>query len=312
VLFSADISGVRRVFALTFTLSTPTPVRTTSQPVLVMKNLFCLIIVLTFFESSGSGTLIAQNFVFKTTDNSEQNPAVWNSVHRPLRLATGIFPIESTSLLLRNTYFMNPRAVTDSIPDTIDHIDYLWLVGLSWNIVDDGGKPMVLLNMKTWNVPVYPSILRVERYLGKGFSMSGELAYNEYDPGKIINGKTAEVTYVFLATDINGMYDFCRLFDIGYHWFHFKKTHLNMYAAQGWGYTYRAFTGSSVGTCNVGVGMHGWILGGWGFNIQAMGKFGLTQPLISTSTNYKQYSFGVIYRFVKKEHFSAAGQERFF
>jgi hypothetical protein len=174
--------------------------------------------------------------------------------------------------------------------------------GLGWNVVEDSGKPWkgLFAAKRSWAIPPYPSRLYVEKEYRDGFSFDLSLAYNRYVSGKTINNHVINGTYSFFSVDANGRYDLNKLYDLNKAIFKEQKI-FNIYAVQGWGYTYRALAPNiSVFTCNVGLGINVWAYKNWGVNIQSVGKFGLKAPLIRTSSNYFQHTIGVIYKFQPK------------
>lgn len=167
-----------------------------------------------------------------------------------------------------------------------------WIFGIGWNAVDDNSNAFKKLFdiRKSWNIRPYPTQLSVEKLYFKGWSFGGVFNYNQYRPGKTINGKDNSASYMFFSFD------------------GFTKYHLNyhlriqdrydIYAPVGAGYTLRfAPPNRSTFTFNLGLGCNFWIREWWGINIQSVAKFGLKAPIIKTSSNYLQHSAGFVIKF---------------
>ena len=176
-----------------------------------------------------------------------------------------------------------------------------WVFGIGWNVVDDDGKAFKkIFDVKnSWNIPAYPSSIRVEKYYMKGMSFVLKADFNQYKSVKLINSDVPlNLSSSFFSTDLALKYNLCALFDINTKLFHFEQDVFDIYTAGGFGYTYRNTPRvGSVGTFNLGFGMNSWIYEGFGINIEAMSKFGLTSPFFSTPSNYLQYNIGIVYMF---------------
>lgn len=175
-----------------------------------------------------------------------------------------------------------------------------WILGVGWNIVDDNGlKSEKIFDVSgSWNLSPYPTTIKVEKVFDKGFSLALNAANNTYEKGKLVNGeKVTTSTTNFLSFDLNGKYNFCHLYDINTKLFHFEKQVFDIYATHGYGVTFRDHAKyGTVATANLGGGLNAWVLGDFGINIEAVGKFGIEKPFIKTGSNYTQYSFGIVYK----------------
>jgi OOP family OmpA-OmpF porin len=175
-----------------------------------------------------------------------------------------------------------------------------WTVGLGWNIVDDNGNAWKKQfdARKSWNMPFYPSWIRGEKYFDKGWSAVINSALNQYKSGKIINTEINKSSSTNFSFDLNAKYDFHELYDFSTLWFKQSTKVCDVYAISGFGFTAR--NTSKVHGCatyNIGFGVTAIIYQGWGVNLEAMSKFGLTAPFFTTPANYLQYTFGAVYRF---------------
>ena len=184
-----------------------------------------------------------------------------------------------------------------------------WIFGAGWNIVDDNGNPGRIFNFSDWNMKSYPSAIRVEKYYQDGFSFVFKGSYNQYNGGKIINSE-AGVSSTFLAFDLESRYNFCELYDINSEWFNFTSEVFDAYGAFGLGYTMRSTEKvGGASTFNFGIGLHTWVYGNWGLNMEAMGKLGINGNFWSTPANYTQYSFGVIYKLGNRKRLTGKGDK---
>ena len=180
-----------------------------------------------------------------------------------------------------------------------------WIVGAGWNIVDDNGKKTENFfgQSDAWNLQMYPSSVRVEKHLDKGFSFLFTGAYNNYKETKDINGLYNESS-TFFSLDLGAKYNFVSLFYQNEKRFGYDYNYLDfldVYAALGAGYTYRSTTQvNSAATINLGVGVNFSVYQNWGINLDATAKFGVNN-FWKTAANYTQYSFGVIY-YIRKIH----------
>ncbi len=175
-----------------------------------------------------------------------------------------------------------------------------WTVGLGWNIVEDNGNAWKkIFDVKpSWNFQYYPSSIRAEKELIEGWSAMFNFNFNQYKTGKNINGDIPAASTIFLSFDLNAKYNFSHLYDFSSKLFKLGPNLIDVYAASGFGYTYRKTARfGGTGTYNIGFGTTAIVYKSWGFNLEAMCKFGLAAPFFKTPTNYLQYSFGAVYRF---------------
>lgn len=184
-----------------------------------------------------------------------------------------------------------------------------WVVGAGWNIVDDNGqKTKNIFDFKnSFNIPAYPSSIRVEKIYKDGISFVFNGSYNRYQSKKVINGDLNQTT-TFLAFDLGAKYNFSALYNINQEWFNFDTDVFDYYATMGFGATFRNTdqVGNS-GTVNIGFGLNSFVYNNWGINLEAVGKFGLSGKFIQTAANYTQYSFGIIYKIESNKRLSGGG-----
>lgn len=167
---------------------------------------------------------------------------------------------------------------------------YKWQLGLSWNAVDDDGRAVCQpFDIKqSWNYPLFPSRLMVDRYLRKGFSIEFAGAYNNYSASKLVNDTTG-LSGLFISLDLNTKYSFYQLF-YPMKWF-------EPYVVAGVGMTHRkAYEKTITGNLNIGVGFNFWFHRSWGIQLQTTGKLAITGKFFSTDADYMQHTFGVVFR----------------
>lgn len=166
-----------------------------------------------------------------------------------------------------------------------------WTFGLSDHIVVDGGKETSFpFDTKSWNYLPFPTRLTGDMYFMKGWSFQGELAYNQYKAGSIMDKVTISKKGTYVGFDVNSKFAMS-------HWTN-KQGWFDPYFTIGLGYTYRSLaTNKSTGNNNLGLGCNFWIYKGFGLNLQGVGKFVMKG---GTKSNYTQYSVALIYRIKSK------------
>ncbi|WP_224483123.1 OmpA family protein [Robertkochia aurantiaca] len=163
-------------------------------------------------------------------------------------------------------------------------------VGLGYNFVDDSGPGLNdYFNFEEiWHAVPYPSRLTFGYYLANGFGFEAIGSYNEYDPGKIVDGKVLNEAQTYVAIDAKLSYQLDRLTGTQ-GWF-------DPYLITGTGYTW--IGDADRATFNAGAGLNIWFTRKLGLNLNSMGKWGL---FTDKGTNHVQHSVGLVYRFVKDE-----------
>lgn len=176
-----------------------------------------------------------------------------------------------------------------------------WIVGIGWNIIDDNGKKeMGSIDLHySMNGLSYPTTLRVEKGLNGGFSGVFTASYNEYEGRKEINsGRRTVESSTVTAFDLSMKFDFNHLYDLNTNVFNFVENTLDCYMLLGFGYTMRDSVSAYVGNAanaNIGIGLNLIAYKNFGVNIEATGRFGLSD-FWDTPANYTMYNFGLIYR----------------
>ena len=196
-----------------------------------------------------------------------------------------------------------------------------WAVGLGMNAVEDNGRTSPFSNLLL--VPM-PSTIHGARYLGHGISLDAAVCYNKYVNGTLING--AEIPNVtssnslFLSFDLSLKYDLYKFYylvhdlvkgikrddaDISRSTFF---NYFDPYILYGYGYTQRSYVQGikDTPTNNFGAGFNIWIQPYIGLNFQSIAKF----RMVNATSNYLQYSFGIIYRFPKGAASSEKGNKK--
>lgn len=156
-----------------------------------------------------------------------------------------------------------------------------WLLGGSFNAVDDDGRPNKSLFDLTngWNALPFPSAFSCEYYFTKSISCEFMESINSYQLGNIIDGDTITGGRIFLASDLNGKYHFNTLYN--------KIMWFDPYIAGGFGTTLRSKV--LVPTGNIGFGANFWVSDRVAINVQSMAKF----SFLNTGSNYLQHLLGV-------------------
>lgn len=184
-----------------------------------------------------------------------------------------------------------------------------WIVGVSWNVIDDDGRPFkkVFDVNKGWNIPGYPGKVSIEKVLDKekGWSMEFAFTYNRHAGGNYINSPTEYVggNKMIIATDLAAKYDFNKLYDLNTLMFGEKEV-FQPYANMGLGYTFRSigtvYAPTSAVSLNLGLGFNVWVYEGWGIQVQSVSKIALASKIPFNYGNYMQHSIGVAYKFQPK------------
>ncbi len=179
-----------------------------------------------------------------------------------------------------------------------------WVFGLGWNVIDDNGKPgMSDFDLHhSMNALPYPTALRIEKFLGYGMSFVVAASYNKYEGRKDINsdpfkGDSAVIhNSTVTAFDVGGKFGLMTIYDMNERVFNFSHQVFDPYIHIGAGYTTRDTRQvQNTPTANFGFGMNVVIWKGWGMNVDATGKLGISD-FWTTPANYVQYTFSVIYR----------------
>jgi hypothetical protein len=169
-----------------------------------------------------------------------------------------------------------------------------WIIQLGGNVVDDDGKPFnkVFDAKNAWNI--FPSAkAAIEKECRYNWNIELAFTYNSLKAGKTINNDLVTNTGTFFAVDLNGKKILTKLFRI------------EPYLFSGFGYTMRSVSEyKSIVTLNAGFGFNIWIIDNrFGLNVQGSGKFGLTDPILKTGSNYLQHSAGLIFKFSGKGNY---------
>ncbi len=167
---------------------------------------------------------------------------------------------------------------------------YSWMFGVGLNFVDDDGQAFSnLFDVKgSWNYLPYPTRISIDKYIKKGWSLEGMVAYNRYSTSKLINDTTG-LSGIFVSGDFHVKYSFYRFFSPT-KWF-------DPYISMGLGVTYRSIMSSPMTpTCNIALGANFWFSKSWGLQVQTMGKLGLVSDIYTSKTDYLQHTVGIVYR----------------
>lgn len=168
---------------------------------------------------------------------------------------------------------------------------YRWMFGLSWSVIDDDGNAFgnLLDYQNSWNYLPVPSRLSVDKYIRKGWSLEGMVAYNTYSSSKLINDTTG-ASGIFLSGDFHVKYSFYRLMPTSAKWF-------DPYFTGGLGFSYRSIRENPINpSLNLGFGMNFWLTKQWGLQLQTVGKLALVSDIYTSNADYIQHTVGIVYR----------------
>jgi hypothetical protein len=167
---------------------------------------------------------------------------------------------------------------------------YAWMLGISWNVVNDNEEKLPNLYdvSGSWNSLYYPSRLSIDKYLRRGWSMEGSLAYNKYKSTKIINDSIGRPG-IFLSGDFQIKYSYNHLIK--------RKKWFDPYYSFGIGLTYRtALNAPLTPTVNGAIGSNFWFTNSFGVQVQILGKLALVSDIYKSRYDYFNYSLGIVYR----------------
>jgi OmpA-OmpF porin, OOP family len=168
---------------------------------------------------------------------------------------------------------------------------HTWIVGLGFNFVND--NPEIFNRFwfieERWNAPYFPSRLSLERNLKYGMALGGNLSYNQYRPGKLVQGSILQSGGHLIMIDVYFKYRF----NMNYkrvEWF-------DPYVAIGTGYTARLHPWYQNAIHLSGaVGSNFWLSKTIGVQLETSVKFGLGAQFPAERTNYSQHSISLLYR----------------
>lgn len=166
---------------------------------------------------------------------------------------------------------------------------HFWQLGVGYNFVDDSGPRLNdYFNFKEiWHAVPYPSRLSIGYYMKNGFGLEAIGSYNEYDAGKIVDGKVLAEDQTYFAVDGKVSYDLNKV--IG------QTAWFDPYLMTGVGYTW--IGAADRATFNAGGGFNIWFSPTIGINVNSMGKWGL---FTDRGTNHLQHSLGMVFRLGQK------------
>jgi hypothetical protein len=184
---------------------------------------------------------------------------------------------------------------------------YKWMVGVSWNAIDDDGRKFagIFDYATSWNILPYPAKISVDRYLRHGWSVEASATYSEYKVGKMVQCST-DVSSILAAFDLNAKHSFYSYYAPRHRW-------IEPYFSMGIGYTYRssALVAQHVPTVNLGFGLNFWFTKNLGVQLHSNGKLGVYPGFWDTHTNYFQHSAGIMFRWhTKKSRKSDFGRKK--
>lgn len=173
-------------------------------------------------------------------------------------------------------------------------------VSLGYNFINESiSMPSTIMKAEGWNAVAYPSQIGVERIVSGDLSLEGVFSYNEYLPGKIIDGKPADSKIIFRAYDLNFKYSLRNVFGGGNP---YKTTFINHFEPNvilGFGYDKIGDQGLVYG--NLGGNLVYWFSDdddfAHNYAHQRVGMFGQALMKVNGDNNLAQISLGLIYKF---------------
>lgn len=191
---------------------------------------------------------------------------------------------------MRHIFIILLLAFTVSKVNAQELKPYTFMVGLSWNAIDDDGDPYRnLLNfMPRWNMIPAPTTVSVDYYLQQGMSVEALFNFNRYIGSNIVNANTGEKGLVF-NSDVNFKYSFGYLME---------QPYFDPFIFLGVGYTNRPIDRiNHMVSPNLGVGFNVMFTEYIGIQLRAAGKVAVHPVIYEHESNYLHYHAGVIYRF---------------
>jgi hypothetical protein len=180
------------------------------------------------------------------------------------------------------------------------------MFGLGWNAVDDDGNAFgnVFDYQGSWNYLPYPSRITADKYIKKGWSLEGMVAYNRYTSSKLINDTTG-LSGTFISGDFHVKYSFNRFFNLKTRWF-------DPYLTGGLGVTYRTVMDQAITpNVNLGIGFNFWLTRHWGLQLQSVGKLALVANIYNSNADYLQHTAGVVYKIQPKKKGYQQGKSQY-
>jgi len=178
---------------------------------------------------------------------------------------------------------------------------YKWMFGLGWNVVNDNEEklPNLIDVNGSWNYLYFPTRLTFNKYVRKGWSVEGALAYNQYSSNKIVNDSTGRKGS-FIAGDFSAKYSFWRFMK--------GARRFDPYLSSGLGITYRQPLEAPLTlTANLSAGMNFFFSRRWGVNVQVTGKMAVVPDIYVSRYDYFQHAVGLVYKkqaSKKPDHFN--------
>jgi hypothetical protein len=176
--------------------------------------------------------------------------------------------------------------------------NYAWQFGAGWMLTDDDGYELNPLSSSKFQSTPFPTRVFVDKYIYNGWSAEGVMAYQKYDPTKMVNDSMG-ITGSMFSTDFALKYSFYKQLGRGI---------ADPYVGAGLGVTLRTSdernTAQPVSpTCNFSLGCTFWMSKNLGIQTQGTLKLGLTD--LFQSSDYMQYSVGVTYRIEKTDGYKS-------
>jgi hypothetical protein len=168
---------------------------------------------------------------------------------------------------------------------------HTWIFGLGFQAIDDYNVPFgnVFNGNRTWHILPYPSRFNLERNLKYGFGVGGNVNYNTFLAGKMVNEQLNNTLIHVVGIDAYVKYRF----NANYK----KMTWFDPYLAAGLGYTWRFSSAArdNVST-NIHVGSNFWFTQKFGVQIESSLKLALGATYPSHPASYLQHSLTFLYR----------------
>jgi len=168
---------------------------------------------------------------------------------------------------------------------------HTWILGIGFQAIDDYNIPLGQLfnGNRTWHILPYPSRFNLERNLTYGFGVGGNINYNRFLAGKLVNEQVNTNLVHVIGVDAYVKYRF----NANYK----KISWFDPYLALGIGYTWRfsALANDNLST-NFHVGSNFWFTQKVGLQLESSLKLALGATYPNHPASYLQHSLTFLYR----------------
>ena len=166
---------------------------------------------------------------------------------------------------------------------------YKFMFGLSWNAIDDDGRPFreLLKFRPRWNMFALPTTLSMDYFYKDGMSFEGIMSFNRYKPSNLVNNDLNRSGILF-NIDANFKYSFGQLMN---------QPYADPFVFAGLGYTRRPDPEfNNMFSPNIGIGVNIMLNEYLGIQLRTAGKFAVHPVFFKHDSNYLHHHFGVVYK----------------